>query len=122
MSNTAEKLAPTLTRAIFDFTVPEEAREWETDPKSFSMQQLTTMQDLDAESAAGGLIGLKLVLERASRAIVIIDGQPADQGKPFIDNWSPQARDLAAIAYKKISLLKPEHVESFLGSMKKRVG
>jgi len=120
MTTVAEKLAPRLARPLFDFAVPEEDREWESDPASFTLQQLTTLQEMDAANEAG-TDGAKFLMARINRALVAINGQAVDHAYTPTDNFSPKVREYLVAAYLDISSVKPEARAAFLASKNKRM-
>lgn len=120
MSNVADKLKPRLARPIFSFEVPETERAWEADPRSFEMQQLTLLQELDAGRAGDSSSPMSYVYAQVERALVSINGQPVDQGLPLLDNFSPQVRRLMTMAFDHISAPKVTPVD-FFAKMHKRL-
>lgn len=121
MTTVADKLAPQISRPIFDFEIPEKDRQWETDPRRFSMMQTTTMQDLDAATEAGGDPGIKFLWARITRSLIEVDGKPYDQALSGTDNFSPQVREFLIIAFNEISGITAASRASFLASKKIRV-
>lgn len=122
MTTVADKLAPRLARPLFDWDVPESERDWETDPTSFTLQQPTTLQDIDAAGVADFTKPTSYLLARLERSVVMLSGKPADQGTPFLDSISPRVRELMFEAFQSITQPTKEGRAAFLASAKKRAG
>lgn len=121
MTTVADKLAPQISRPIFDFTIPEKDRQWVGDPSRFSMRQTTTMEDLDAATEAAGDLGIRFLWARISRSLVEADGKPVDQALSVTDNWSPQVREYLILAFNEISGISGQGKKDFLASKTIRV-
>lgn len=121
MTTVADKLAPQISRPIFDFVIPEKDRQWQSDPSRFSMRQTTTMEDLDAATEAAGDLGIRFLWARISRSLVEADGKPVDQALSVTDNWSPQVREYLILAFNEISGISGQGKKDFLASKTIRV-
>jgi|GEM_PF-3180012 len=121
MTTVAEKFAPQLARPLYDYTIPDADREFETDPHSFTIQPLTTLQEADASIEAGGDFGFKGLWVRAVRSIVQIDGKPVDPALSPTDNWGPRCRDYLVAAYGDVHNVSKENRADFFKSRVRRM-
>jgi hypothetical protein len=120
MSNVADKLKARIARPIFAFEVPEADRAWEGDPRTFELQQLTLLQELDAGRASDPGSPMSYVYAQLERALFSINGIAVDQGLPNLDNFSPQVRKLMIVAFDHICAPKAKPAD-FFAKMTKRL-
>lgn len=95
------------------YTVPEDSRQLQTDPKKLTIRLWSTGQEMDALRAAGGS---NLNYEILQRSVIAIDDSPVDQGSDFMGKWSPKMRQLAAEAINRLSLPTDKERSDFFAS------
>lgn len=106
---------------LHEFTIPESARELETDPHVIVMRQLTFGEEQQALSISEKQKS-NFAYDGAMRAVVSADGKPItwdDNGKEtFFCGLSNKVRDLVIRGFTQIALPTKEEVDGFFASMK----
>jgi hypothetical protein len=105
----------------FTFTIPEEERGLDTDPKTITIRELTYGEEQQAQQAASAH-GTTVLNESAMRSVVAADDKPVtwenDGKERFYQTLSNKARELLMQAFVDIALPKPEGRRAFLASRK----
>ena len=105
----------------FTFTIPEEERGLDTDPKTITIRELTYGEEQQAQQAAAAH-QTTVLNESAMRSIVAADNKPIswdnDEKSRFYERLSNKARELLMQAFVDIALPKPEGRKAFLASRK----
>lgn len=106
---------------LHEFTIPDTARELDTDPITIEMRQLTFGEEQQALATAEKQ-KTSFAYEGAMRSIVSANGRPVtwdDNGKEtFFCGLSNKVRDLVIRGFTHIALPQKEEVDGFFASMK----
>lgn len=109
---------------IHTYTIPEAARELDTDPKEISIRQLTMQEEKQALARAANN-QTSFTYEGAMASVVAADGKEitwTDDGKEtFFSSMSNQVRDLVIRAFARIALPEVKTANDFFGSEKKKI-
>jgi hypothetical protein len=109
----------TIERPSYRFTVPEQARQFPTDPKSFSMRPITANEERRANEVAEGA-KTPLAYELLRQAVHEIDGQAVDwntSGPEWVERCGPKVRQLAFEAFARVNRPDESDTNAFLASM-----
>jgi len=101
----------TIERPSYRFTVPEQARQFPTDPKSFSMRPITANEERRANEVAEGA-KTPLAYELLRQAVHEIDGQAE-----WVERCGPKVRQLAFEAFARVNRPDESDTNAFLASM-----
>ena len=107
-----------IERPTYKFTIPEKARQFETDPHSLTFRPCTADEERQANEVAQATRA-PLPFEMLRRSVCEIDGKPVDWSTPdpeWVERASPKVRDLAFQAFAKVNVPTKDEVDSFLAS------
>lgn len=90
---------PTLARATVTRTIPEAARQFESDPHEVTMRPLSVREEMDAAKMARlkDVPDAALPFELLRQSVIKIDGKPVswdDDSTNWVEATSPKCREL----------------------------
>lgn len=103
-------VVPTLSRPYVKFTVPEAARQFETDPKEVVFRPLTVRQEIEANKIARitDAPDAALPFELMRQGTDSVDGKKIDWGTTdpqWIEGTSPKCRELLLRGWLRVNRL-----------------
>lgn len=120
MNPGAQVAALDSARARYEFTIPDKARRWPTDPKVVELREITLQEEMAAAKAAGAE-GIRYVYEGLKHSVVSADGRPItwDAGgkEAFLEGCSPLVRELLTKAFGHLHQPAADSSADFLASM-----
>jgi hypothetical protein len=106
----------TIERPTYRYTIPETARGFETDPRTFGLRPITASEERRANEIAEGTKA-PLAPELVRLAVCEIDGKPVDANSAeWFDLCSPKVRQLVFQAFSKVNRPTDDEEAAFLGS------
>lgn len=108
------------TRYAKRFRVPEAARVGEADPTTIVVRELT-VDEVETARKLGMGDRVKSMTEQTKLSLYEVDGHivdhTRDEGTYLFNGWSQKVRELAILAYDKVSSNDAEDMNAFLSSM-----
>lgn len=107
-----------LERPSYKFTVPDTARQFETDPASITMVPITADEERRANEVADGTKS-PLAYELVRQAVKAINGKDVDwnTNEPeWLERCSPKVRQLVFEAFSRVNRPADEDAAAFLAS------
>lgn len=118
---------PKLARPEVTYTIPEDIRAFETDPKAVTMRPITVREELDANAIVSGAKNAqeKLVLEIVRKSVFKVDGKEIDystDAPEWIERASPKVVNLVTEAVLRLNRPSKEETDLFFKSATKSSG
>jgi hypothetical protein len=108
----------TIERPTYRYTIPETARGFESDPKTFGMKPITAAEERRANEIAEGA-KTPLAPELVRLSVCELDGKPVDWNTDqteWFERCSPKVRQLVYAAFAKVNRPSDDEESAFLGS------